>query len=154
MRCKKALASTNVKVGGTIAVERLKEHGVQCLMYSTSKLRACCYRSPSVVHGDCGSPAAVGMACRVHVAPLASHYLCGRKCRRQFLVVSMSHEAPSCLFWWLVVAVIYSESAPPSDVGVGGALSERLGDRSMDRSHRLSLPVSAPACSMTCRAWR
>ena len=55
-----------------------------------------------------------------------SHYLCGRKCRRQFLVVSMSHEVPSWLLWWLVVAVMYSESAPPSDVGVCGALSERL----------------------------
>ena len=56
-----------------------------------------------------------------------------------FLWVSMSHEAPPCLFWWLVVAVMYSESAPPSDVGVRGALSERLGDRTMDRSHIGSL---------------
>ena len=75
-----------------------------------------------------------------------SHYLCGRKCRRQFLVVSMSHEVPSWLLWWLVVAVMYSESAPPSDVGVRGALSERLGDRTMDRSHRGSLCRCECAC--------
>ena len=53
-----------------------------------------------------------------------------------------------------MVAVVHTESAPPSGVGICCALSERLVAFVSNHSHRLSLPVSATACSVTCRAWR
>ena len=69
------------------------------------------------------------------------------RCRitqRQFLVVPMSHEPPLCLLWWLMVAVVNAESAPPSGVVICYVLSERKGDKSLNRPFRGALGVERP----------